>query len=170
MNYDYSLCILSGVIATALFGLLILTSLEPIRRRFFEVFYHAHYLAISALVFAILHSPQSLWLVAFAFLSWVGDKLWRATRVFQKYKIRNLSLLPGDVTSFEVSVENTRLDGFKPGQYVFLRFPFVTKLQWHPVTVASGPDRTTAEFLIKSFGQETWSGQVGLCCGALPSL
>ena len=160
MNYDYSLCILSGVISTALFGLVIITSLQPIRRRFFEVFYYAHYLAIPAVVFAVLHSPQSLWLVAFALLSWVGDKLWRATRVIQKYKIRNLKLLPGDVTSFEVSIENTKLSGFKPGQYVFLRFPFVSKLQWHPITIASGPESSTARFLIKSFGKETWSGQV----------
>lgn len=161
-GYNYSLCILSGVLSSSLFALVIITSLEPVRRRLFEWFYYAHLLALPATVAAILHCPKSLWLVLFALLSWVADKALRAFKVRHEFSVKEMKLLPGDVACVEVSVENTFLDGFKPGQYAFLRFPSVSMLEWHPLTIASAPESRCARFLIKSFGESTWSGKVPL--------
>ena len=34
---------------------------------------------------------------------------------------------------------------YKIGQYAFFSFPQVSFMEWHPFTISSGPDETTAE-------------------------
>ncbi len=38
---------------------------------------------------------------------------------------------------------------YKVGQYVFVNFPGVSLLEWHPYSVSSGPDEQTIELHIK---------------------
>jgi respiratory burst oxidase len=44
---------------------------------------------------------------------------------------------------------------YKVGQYVFLNFPQVSFLEWHPFTLASGPDEEHLEVMIKGLGDYT---------------
>jgi predicted ferric reductase len=44
---------------------------------------------------------------------------------------------------------------YKIGQYVFLNFPQLSLLEWHPFTLASGPNEPFCEVLIKSLGDHT---------------
>lgn len=38
---------------------------------------------------------------------------------------------------------------YRPGQYVFLNFPSINFLEWHPFSVSSGPHEMTMECHIK---------------------
>ncbi|KAG6370098.1 hypothetical protein JVT61DRAFT_12504 [Boletus reticuloceps] len=69
-----------GWIAFALLTLIILLSLHPVRRRFYEHFYILHVLLVpSMLVMAGLHHPTVAWWCWAALLIWIGERLWRGT-------------------------------------------------------------------------------------------
>ncbi|KAG9318883.1 ferric reductase like transmembrane component-domain-containing protein [Chiua virens] len=67
-----------GWIAFALLTLVVLTSLRPIRRRYYEHFYILHLLLVpSMLVMAALHHPTVSWWCWAALAIWFGERLWR---------------------------------------------------------------------------------------------
>ncbi|KAF8447432.1 hypothetical protein L210DRAFT_3391034 [Boletus edulis BED1] len=69
-----------GWIAFALLTLIILLSLHPVRRRFYEHFYILHVLLVpSMLAMAGLHHPTVAWWCWAALLIWIGERLWRGT-------------------------------------------------------------------------------------------
>ena len=66
--------------AFALLTLIILLSLPPIRRRFYESFYIMHILLVPCmLVMAGLHHPAVGWWCWAALCIWIGERLWRGT-------------------------------------------------------------------------------------------
>lgn len=66
--------------AFTLLTLIILLSLHPIRRRFYESFYILHILLVpSMLVMAGLHHPTVAWWCWAALSIWIGERLWRGT-------------------------------------------------------------------------------------------
>jgi len=44
---------------------------------------------------------------------------------------------------------------YKAGQYLFVNFPSLSLLEWHPFSVSSGPDERILEFHIKGLGDHT---------------
>ncbi|KAH0826990.1 hypothetical protein J3R83DRAFT_4649 [Lanmaoa asiatica] len=69
-----------GWIAFALLTLIILLSLHPIRRQFYDQFYILHVLLVPfMLVTAGLHHPSVSWWCWAALSLWVGERLWRGT-------------------------------------------------------------------------------------------
>jgi predicted ferric reductase len=48
---------------------------------------------------------------------------------------------------------------FKPGQYAFLRIGSIDN-QWHPFSIASGPDSSQLEFYIEVFDKKSWTKQL----------
>ncbi|KAF8843639.1 hypothetical protein BDN67DRAFT_1025275 [Paxillus ammoniavirescens] len=70
-----------GWIAFALLTLLILLSIHPIRRRFYESFYFMHVLLVPlTLITAALHHPTIWWWCWAALALWGGEHLWRGIR------------------------------------------------------------------------------------------
>ncbi|KAL4067986.1 hypothetical protein V8B97DRAFT_1866638 [Scleroderma yunnanense] len=71
---------LYGWIAFVLLTLIIIFSLQPIRRHFYEGFYFVHILLVPlTLITASLHHPPiSFWCWA-ALVVWIGERLWRLT-------------------------------------------------------------------------------------------
>ena len=66
--------------AFALLTLIILLSLHPIRRRFYDHFYISHVLLVpSMLVMAGLHHPTVAWWCWGALSFWIGERVWRGT-------------------------------------------------------------------------------------------
>ena len=49
---------------------------------------------------------------------------------------------------------------FQPGQYCFLNVPSISRLQWHPYSIASAPSDDKLTFLVRDMGPDTWSHQV----------
>ncbi|KAH7926310.1 hypothetical protein BV22DRAFT_365979 [Leucogyrophana mollusca] len=69
-----------GWIAFGLLTLLILLSIHPIRRKFYETFYLLHILLVPlTLIASALHHPPIWWWCWAALAVWAGERLWRAT-------------------------------------------------------------------------------------------
>lgn len=69
-------------------------------------------------------------------------------------RIKDVYLLKSDITKLKIRrPENFH---FKPGDYVYVKIPVISKHEWHPFTLSSAPEE--ADFLtlhIGSFGDWT---------------
>ncbi|KAJ2779069.1 NADPH oxidase 3 [Coemansia javaensis] len=120
--------------------LIIVTSIGPIRRRLFEVFYYAHHLFVLFVVVLFLHHHNRM---AYKYLSgpvavYCVDRLYRALRsAFARAPLRAVIQHPSGVVELQL---DKRVLGHRVGQYVKVCCPSVSLLQWHPMTISSAPE------------------------------
>ncbi len=135
----------SGFLSFICFGLMGITSLDWVRRRYFELFYFTHVtLAVPGFVFAFLHMPALARFLAPALLLYLLDlafRYYRATRLparllsIQAFEQARVTVLKIAKQSGQSAVPFE----FLPGQYVFLRCAFVSALENHPFSISSAP-------------------------------
>ncbi|CAG8492420.1 13358_t:CDS:2 [Ambispora gerdemannii] len=122
------------------FGLFVIgvTSHSLVRRRAFEVFYYGHFFFIMFLLVSFLHDRNHVYWLSLGFLLYVIDRIIRFVIGYKETNITSIKALEGGVTR----IAFTRQMKYKPGQYIFVHFPQLSKLQWHPVSLSSAPSLT----------------------------
>ncbi|CAI5701860.1 unnamed protein product [Peronospora effusa] len=154
---------LYGFIAFACFVVMLVLSIEPIRRLYFEVFYFSHrVLSIVGFVFAILHSPKLIGLALCVPLGlYACSLLYRWSSAFTgSYKVA-VSVHSGSNSTTLVS-ESTVKTGklamnVNPGSYFMVRLPAISANQWHPFSSIVTPDGKSLGFCIKAMGNESFT-------------
>ncbi|KAK3865130.1 hypothetical protein Pcinc_029245 [Petrolisthes cinctipes] len=110
--------------------------------------------------FAAVNTRTYVW-VGVALLMWGLDWMVRWVRRWQHEgkegaKLARVIFLPCNVVQLTFSLHSFTC---KPGQYVLLRCPRVSRFEWHPFTVISaGRDTNTLTVLIQARGD--WTGRV----------
>ena len=135
-------------------GLLILvTSLECVRRRSWELFIRAHYVGLLLFtVFSLLHDHM-VWKVTLAGLALFGvDWLVRLVNWTRPVQVLDMRVLEGGVTRVE-----WRSPGFnfEPGQFVLVCFPLLSPFEWHPYSLSSSPHHPSIVVHSKRRGEWT---------------
>jgi ferric-chelate reductase len=158
LEWDTDTCPLTGIAAYALLLWLNLSSLAPIRNRFYEVFVIQHILSFIAFIYLVMaHLPTTaLYTRTYVFIG-VGiyflDRLIRTLR-YAFHNIRpgraHLIALDGGVT--QVRVQSKQIKSWAPGSHVFLSIPRLGFGQSHPATIASIPSSHGGDlvFILKS--------------------
>jgi ferric-chelate reductase len=158
LEWDTDTCPLTGIAAYALLLWLNLSSLAPIRNRFYEVFVIQHILSFIAFIYLVMaHLPTTTWYTwTYVFIG-VGiyflDRLIRTLR-YAFHNIRpgraRLIALDGGVT--QVRVQSKQIKSWAPGSHVFLSIPRLGFGQSHPATTASIPSSHGGDlvFILKS--------------------
>jgi predicted ferric reductase len=158
----------SGIILFFLMVALLVFSLPPFRRRYYELFLRSHWLLfLAVIVFAIIHGvPQAL----IGAVIWFVDLLFRHSvaylRRFGSHKASstigiaspdrvNARILPSDILRIEFPRESASAFRYEAGQYVFLCVPALSMLEWHPFTISSSPSDPTVTIHIKQLGDWT---------------
>uniref|UniRef100_A0A673MB54 Cytochrome b-245 heavy chain-like n=1 Tax=Sinocyclocheilus rhinocerous TaxID=307959 RepID=A0A673MB54_9TELE len=157
---------LTGVVITLALILIITSSMEVIRRSYFEVFWYTHHLFIIFFAGLVFHG---------------AGRIVRSQQVtnpphnnsFCKDQPENWGKIPecpamtdlfdGCYVSFIVIRPSKVLElqlvkpGFKMevGQYVFLNCPAISQLEWHPFTMTSAPEEDFFSVHIRSVGDWT---------------
>lgn len=133
-----------------MFGFIIMfvTSLEYIRRNYFEVFYYSHVIGmLVGIAFACWHEHTCLVFFIPALILWVVD---RVIRSYQSWYIKSTFVKVDQVLPYSavqegivrILFENTSLNRFKPGQYMFISIvrdggrKIWEYANWHPITVS----------------------------------
>ncbi|TCD71920.1 hypothetical protein EIP91_000052 [Steccherinum ochraceum] len=134
-----------GMVAGVAMTLLVLTSLGPIRRRFYEFFYVCHMiLVIITLVCTVIHCKEPGYGIYIwpCFALWGFDRLCRYIRFVSFNSFFVSRKCTGTVEV--VTTDTLRLTmrrrvpfGWKAGQHMFLSFPTVHPLQSHPFTIST---------------------------------
>eukprot|EP01119_Soliformovum_irregulare_P018413 TRINITY_DN5635_c0_g1_i1.p1 TRINITY_DN5635_c0_g1~~TRINITY_DN5635_c0_g1_i1.p1 ORF type:complete len:913 (+),score=232.87 TRINITY_DN5635_c0_g1_i1:47-2785(+) len=137
------------------FSLFILgTSIDPIRRKFYEIFHLVHYAFIGFFVFGCLHNPKFVPFTIAACCLYLFDKILRILWGAAPKKTLKFHYKEGDIVQVQFP------KGFLPrlfkmhrvGQYIFVNFPTISPTEWHPFSVSSGPNEKSMEIHVKSLG------------------
>lgn len=124
---------LLGLAAAATFTFVVLLALEPIRRRFFELFYYSHFLVFVGIALALIHNSTLAAYGAPAALLYACDRWMRWRRSHASVR----TLHAEDHGSFvSLVLAPKSFTGWSAGQYVMVNVPAVSKLQWHPASIS----------------------------------
>lgn len=141
MALAHSSFLLTGMVATCAFTVLMLHSPSPIRHAFYETFVHSHF-AIAAVSFGFLWVhlnglAAQMYLLA-AVILWALERATRLLILFYRNFGREsttatVDALPGDAMCITLRV--ARPWTFKPGQHIYLYIPAVGWWTSHPFSV-----------------------------------
>ncbi|MBN3299523.1 CY24B protein, partial [Amia calva] len=195
---------LSGVVITLALILMITTSMEVIRRSYFEVFWYTHHLFVIFYIGLVIHgvgrivrgqTEQSLqdhkpkicasqfqqwgpnntdcpvpdfagnppmtwkWVVGPMFL-YVCERLVRFWRSQQKVVITKVVTHPSKTIELQMKKKGFKME---VGQYIFMKCPSVSQLEWHPFTLTSAPEEDHFSVHIRIVGD--WTQGIFEACG-----
>jgi ferric-chelate reductase len=157
-----------GFISDLALLLIIPTSIPFVRRFAYEWFYITHWvLFVIAVLFAILHWAQIIWWILPAGLVWFVSRAASNWNAFRPVQVQEFAVVgePGIDEIVKIVVKRAAPGtspmsadyDYKVGNFVYINVPHVSKLQWHPLTIASSPKTSTTDvtLLVKPLGD--WS-------------
>eukprot|EP01105_Mastigella_eilhardi_P018833 TRINITY_DN4392_c0_g1_i2.p1 TRINITY_DN4392_c0_g1~~TRINITY_DN4392_c0_g1_i2.p1 ORF type:complete len:1205 (-),score=276.71 TRINITY_DN4392_c0_g1_i2:2925-6539(-) len=131
-----------------------LTSLSVVRRKLFNFFYWSHLLfMVPFFTMAALHNDKFLPFAYAAAAIYVADRVFRLVWGTVPRRATEVALLADGVV--RIRWPKHPLARYYSGQYVFLNFPQLNILEWHPFTLANSPREHWCEVDVKSLGNST---------------
>eukprot|EP01018_Ginkgo_biloba_P025258 Gb_17654 [translate_table: standard] len=139
---------------TLLSGLIIwLTSINQIRRKFFELFYYSHHLYVIFIVFFIMHvDDRHFCTVLSGIFLLLLDRFLRFLQSRITVNILSARILP--CKAIELTLSKCPGLKYSSTSMILLKIPFISHLQWHPFTITSSSnvDEDRLSVLIKCQG------------------
>ncbi|MQL98196.1 hypothetical protein Taro_030904 [Colocasia esculenta] len=146
---------LAGVISLAVGLVIWVTSLPPIRRKQFQLFYSIHHLYIAFIVFFLLHGgDRHFYLVISGVILLALDKILRIIQSRCTPCLVSAKILQCRAIELTLSVKGIK---YTPTSVIFINIPSISKLQWHPFSLTSSSNMNNDEisFIVKCQGQWT---------------
>ncbi|GLJ11029.1 hypothetical protein SUGI_0140800 [Cryptomeria japonica] len=151
-------------------GLIIwLTSIKPIRQRFFEVFYYTHHLYIVFIVFFALHVGDDVFSLTlpgiFLFLL---DRYLRLLQSQRTVHVISARKLPSNIVQLVIAKHPSLV--YKPMSIILLKLPFISQLEWHPFSIVSTSSVASDRLSILIKCQQGWTKKLDNFMDALSSM
>lgn len=146
-----------GEVALLAFIIIMITSLNIVRRKFYEVFYYSHHLFLVVLAGAVMHYANFvLWLYPTLCLYMIHRILARTQSQFP-CEVVEFKPLPGNTTRCVFRRSYKQGGQYDAGQFVYLRVPEISSWQWHAFSISSYPEESSNTFSvhIKDLGEWT---------------
>ncbi len=132
---------LTGVLLMALFLVMWVCALEFIRRGgHFELFYFTHFGYVAWFVLALMHGPVFWQWACVPIAGYVIERIIRKKCTNRAMPVNALEPLTSGVTRLELQLPDKFR--YRTGDYVFIKYPEVSKHEWHPFTVTTCPEET----------------------------
>lgn len=132
---------LTGVLLMGVFMVMWVCALDYIRRGgHFELFYFTHFGYVVWFILALMHGPVFWQWTILPIAGYVIERIIRTARTNRAMPVNALEPLTSGVTRLELQLP----EGFRyrTGDYVFIKYPEVSKHEWHPFTVTTCPEET----------------------------
>ncbi|XP_010265600.1 PREDICTED: ferric reduction oxidase 7, chloroplastic-like [Nelumbo nucifera] len=153
---DIGVAIFPGVISLVSGLFLWVTTLNPLRRKYFELFFYTHQLYIVFVVFLALHVGDFIFcIVAGGIFLFLLDRFLRFWQSRKSVDIISATCFPcGTVELVLSKPKNMRYNALS---FIFLQMRELSWLQWHPFSVSSSPldGKYHLSILIKVLGEWT---------------
>ncbi|XWS56487.1 hypothetical protein CRYUN_Cryun09bG0089600 [Craigia yunnanensis] len=147
---------LPGVISLLAGLFMWVTSLHPVRKDYFELFFYTHQLYVVFVVFLALHVGEFVFsIVAGGIFIFMLDRFLRFCQSRRTVDILSAKCLPcGTVELVLSKPQNLRYNALS---FIFLQVRELSWLQWHPFSVSSSPldGKYHVSILIKVLGEWT---------------
>ena len=153
-------------------------TLEPVRRKYFEVFYFSHFISMVLFASTLWHAASAWYFLLPGLALWAFDHAMRFTKSCEAVSEVSLRHAAQGVTEvrFKLASKKHSVFHYEAGQYIFLHVPELAFLEFHPFTISSSPldDVTTChvksvgvegQFTTKLYGLAVSSGLVPLSGG-----
>jgi hypothetical protein len=142
----------SGLITWLFIFFVFITSIESMRRFYFNWFYALHFSFIGFYIAGVMHSTEFTVYTILAAIFYGLDRIARFFFGAVPKRALDMDVHDGAV---KITFNKNSCGRYALGQYVFLNFPEIGLLEWHPFTLSSGPEEPTSEVLIKGIGDFT---------------
>ena len=163
LHYEYILqktserIVVTGLIALSCGFIILVTSLNFVRRKLFNVFFWSHFAFVGFIVAMYFHAAGArpfVWASVACYgidkiLALVWTSLPRRTTKFEKVGDRTAHV------QFKKTPLVNLLGKYKVGQYVFVNFPELSIHEWHPFSVASSPNDEFLDVYIRALGNHS---------------
>ncbi|KAJ3042151.1 hypothetical protein HDV00_008036 [Rhizophlyctis rosea] len=156
---------LTGLIALLALIVLVTLSIPKIRRTRFELFWYSHHAYLIFAIALLIHGtwrwiqfPHMFMYLSLPFSWYLTERL---LRIYRGNFVRYVpTLTPMAERTVKIALKPVRGTGNwlpqqRPGQYIYVNFPELSKSQWHPFTVTSSPLDDTIDVYIRSNGNWT---------------
>ncbi|DBA01303.1 TPA: hypothetical protein N0F65_001808 [Lagenidium giganteum] len=146
-----------GQVALLCCLIMLITSLNPVRRRFYELFYYCHHLFIIVLITSCMHFSS------FVIYMYPGICLYMMHRILSNTQSRvacevvDLEAIPGEVTRIVFRRSPGKAGHYHAGQFVYLRIPLLSRTQWHPFSISSSPIEYEDTFTVHVKAVGNWT-------------
>ncbi|KAH0510822.1 Cytochrome b-245 heavy chain [Microtus ochrogaster] len=163
---------ITGVVITLCLILIITSSTKTIRRSYFEVFWYTHHLFVIFFIGLAIHGAerivrgQTTDSLNEHDIKFCEDKISEWGKIKQCPVPKFSGNPPMVVTHPFKTIElQMKKKGFKMevGQYIFVKCPKVSKLEWHPFTLTSAPEEDFFSIHIRIVGD--WTEGLFNACG-----
>ncbi|RLN45430.1 hypothetical protein BBJ29_004733 [Phytophthora kernoviae] len=148
-----------GLVALVPLIVVVLSSLEWVRRRYFRRFIVLHCLSVVFVAFTALHYyPTTFWLIP----AFVLYAIYRMVSVFGRGQASVVSATALSDKVFQLELRRSASGGsdFVPGQYVYIKVDAIGKNEWHPFTISSSPLRNRHSFVLDAKVQGSFTSQL----------
>lgn len=133
---------LTGVLLIVILAIMVVCAQPFIRRTSsFEVFYKTHMLWLPWYICLFLHAPNCWKWLSVPVALYLVDRARLLIRINTgecRTSIQKMEVLPCGTTRLEIV--KPRNFSFTAGEYVFIKIPALSKLEWHPFTISSAPE------------------------------
>ncbi|KAF4315297.1 hypothetical protein G195_010683 [Phytophthora kernoviae 00238/432] len=148
-----------GLVALVPLLVVVLSSLEWVRRRYFRRFIVLHCLSVVFVAFTALHYyPTTFWLIP----AFVLYAIYRMVSVFGRGQASVVSATALSDKVFQLELRRLASGGsdFVSGQYVYIKVDAIGKNEWHPFTISSSPLRNRHSFVLDAKVQGSFTSQL----------
>jgi ferric-chelate reductase len=149
-----------GLIALIAMLLIAATSIPYVRRRMYGVFYSVHHLFIVAVVFSVLHYNSIIMAILPTFVLYLISRTISSSNGSTPVAVKEFAVLGTDIVKIVIRCAVNGTDTFQLGQFVYLNIPAISKLQWHPFTIASSPHTKPDSITILLKVHGNWTTQL----------
>ncbi|KAK4743287.1 hypothetical protein SAY87_001288 [Trapa incisa] len=135
---DFDIAVLPGVVSLLSGLLLWITSLPPVRRKQFELFFYTHHLYVVFVVFFAMHIGDFIFSIAAGgILLFIIDRFLRFCQSRRTVNVISATSFPcGTVELVLPKPGNLQYNALS---FIFLQVRELSWLQWHPFSVSSSP-------------------------------
>ena len=158
---------ITGHIMVVIMFLIYTSAKRQVRQKNYEFFWYTHHLFIPFYIIFFLHAKgcfvksadtkeckgynSALWATP-GFVFVILERLYRHYRASKPTRLTSITFHPGNTMELRFVKPGF---SFKPGQYLFLNIPSISKLQWHPFTISSAPEEEFISVHIRIVGDWT---------------
>jgi NADPH oxidase len=168
------------------------TAHHKIRKQCFEVFWYTHHLAFFFLIalythatgcfvrdsvdpdfsstFPFYNTRHCLGYESWRFIIWpgiiyFGERLLREYRARRPTRLSKVLVHPSGAMELRIVKPSFK---YRPGQWLFVQIPELSRFQWHPFTITSAPEDPYVSIHIRQVGD--WTESLGERLGVGPAV
>ncbi|KAJ1561023.1 ferric/cupric-chelate reductase [Nowakowskiella sp. JEL0078] len=150
---------ITGFLSFFVLTFVVILSLPIVRRNFYNTFFYSHFFIFVSILFGYFHASLTVWFLIPGFCLYAIDGI---IRVYARFVVEKVTSVIHEESGYcTITVKTNRASLVKPGQFMRVNFPNVSKLEYHAWSVAGvDQDVLTFVFATASNNEKEWTNKL----------